>query len=49
MERSEFNRGLPSLPNLPNGIFLSHSIGVESLLLLFHRDEIFFALISSGW
>jgi len=25
------------LPNLPNGIFLSHSIGVKSLLHLFHR------------
>jgi hypothetical protein len=39
---------LPNLPNLPNGIFLSHSIGVESSLPLFHRDEIFFALISLG-
>jgi hypothetical protein len=27
------------LLNLPNGIFLSHSIGVKSLLNLFHRGD----------
>jgi hypothetical protein len=49
-----FRKKERSLPRLPNGIFLSHSIGVKPVRFLFNwggfnQGEILVFLISSGW